>query len=149
MWPSAEGMLAAQPLTPACIPGCPISRWDTSCVIHANRPDMELARWILEQGANVGVDCVGYDERDGCVDYFDRERAELVQTLISWGYLQQVTVSRDMMRQYRLRRHGGEGYAQLLRSFVPTLREAGVTDAQINALLVENPRRILTPAHQL
>ena len=33
--------------------------------------------------------------------------------------------------------------AHLLRSFVPMLREEGVGEADINTMLVENPRRIL------
>jgi predicted metal-dependent phosphotriesterase family hydrolase len=31
----------------------------------------------------------------------------------------------------------------LLRNFVPMLREEGVSDADIQTILVENPRRIL------
>ena len=43
-----------------------------------------------------------------------------------------------------LRAFGGMGYSYLLDTFVPRLRQAGVDDAMINMLLVDNPRRVLT-----
>ena len=113
--------------------------------LGANRPDMDLARRILDTGVNIGIDCVGYDQRDGWVDYFDRERAEFVKTCIDWGFIDQITISRDLMRKYHLQKYGGGGYAQLLRSFVPVMRDTGITETQIETLLHHNPKRILTP----
>ena len=40
--------------------------------------------------------------------------------------------------------HGGHGYDYLLSDFVPLLLEEGLTEAQIQTILVENPRRVLT-----
>ncbi|MFH0962455.1 MAG: hypothetical protein V2A58_00425 [Planctomycetota bacterium] len=112
--------------------------------VGANQPEMENARWILDQGVNVSVDCIGYDERDGWRDFGDPERAALIKRFIEWGHLGQIVVGRDMMRKYHLRKHGGGGYAYLFNSFVDTMREAGITEAQVEAILVGNPRRILT-----
>ena len=112
--------------------------------VGANRPDMDKARWILDTGVNVGVDCIGYDERAGFVDYFDPERAELIKTFIGWGHLSQITISRDMMRRYELKRHGGKGYSYLFEGFVDILRKAGICEKEIRMLLVENPHRILS-----
>ena len=114
--------------------------------LGANRPDMDLARRVLDTGVNVGVDCVGYDERVGFVDYFDPERAQLIKTFIDWSHLSQITISRDMMRKYALKKHGGKGYSYLFEGFTDILRENGISDDEIHTLLVENPRRILTPA---
>ena len=38
--------------------------------------------------------------------------------------------------------HGGKGYGYLLNTFVPLLRERGVTEAQVSLMLVENPARV-------
>ena len=43
----------------------------------------------------------------------------------------------------RLRRWGGWGYAHLLEHVVPVLRELGIDDAAIDAMLVTNPARLL------
>ncbi len=38
--------------------------------------------------------------------------------------------------------HGGKGWVYPLTEVVPMLREAGVTEDQLNDILVENPKRI-------
>jgi phosphotriesterase-related protein len=43
----------------------------------------------------------------------------------------------------QLRRYGGYGYGHLMRTIVPALRVRGVPEAQIQQMLVENPRRLL------
>jgi len=103
-------------------------------------------------GVNLGIDCIGYDEpgplpgTEGFQDFHDEDRAALTKKLIDWGYLEQITISQDMTRTYHLKSHGGHGYGYLLEKFVPMLQQLGVTAEQIQVLLVDNPRRILTPA---
>ena len=41
-------------------------------------------------------------------------------------------------------RYGGNGYAYLAETFLPRLRDAGVSDAEIETMTVANPRRLLT-----
>ena len=41
-------------------------------------------------------------------------------------------------------RFGGNGYAYLADAFLPRLRAAGATDAEIETMTVKNPRRLLT-----
>ena len=43
-----------------------------------------------------------------------------------------------------LTRYGGFGYGYVLRHFVPRLRRHGVSDAQIEQLMVRNPRRVVS-----
>ena len=110
------------------------------------RPDMDRAKCILDQGVNVGIDAIGYGERDGFVDFFEHEKAQLVKTFVEWGHIDQVTVSLDMTRRYHLKKYGGHGFALLMDCFIPLLREVGLSDDQVDHIVVENPRRILTPA---
>ena len=145
------------PITTHC-PGCDGADWeidlfrqegvDLSKLLIAHvallRPDLDRVRWILEQGANIGVDGIGYGERDG-FDFFEHGKAQLVKTIIEWGHIDQVTISLDMCRKYHLKKYGGHGFAFLMDCFVPLLREVGLTDEEVDHILVENPKRILTP----
>ncbi|MFH0966016.1 MAG: hypothetical protein V2A58_18605 [Planctomycetota bacterium] len=114
--------------------------------VGANRPDMDLARWILDQGVNVGIEAIGYGERDGFLGFYEHEKAQLVKTFIEWGHIGQITVSLDMTRKYHLKKYGGHGFAFLMDAFAPTLREVGLSDEEVNHILVKNPKRILTPS---
>ena len=44
----------------------------------------------------------------------------------------------------QLKRYDGNGYVYLTETFLPRLREAGVSDAEIETMTVANPRRLLT-----
>lgn len=44
----------------------------------------------------------------------------------------------------QLTRYDGRGYVYLATSFLPRLRAAGVSDAEIETMTVLNPRRLLT-----
>ncbi len=105
----------------------------------------ETNRGLADLGVNLGIDAIGYGEADGFHDFHDEDRAALAKKLIDWGYLEQITISQDLMRTYHLKSHGGHGYGYLLEKFVPMLHQLGVTAEQIQVLLVDNPRRILTP----
>jgi phosphotriesterase-related protein len=59
------------------------------------------------------------------------------------GYVRQVIVSHDTARRSRLRANGGHGYGYILREFVPKLREAGLSEADMETITVENPPRLL------
>ncbi len=54
--------------------------------------------------------------------------------------------TQDVCHDSQLTRYEGHGYAYLAESFLPRLREAGVSDAEIETLTISNPRRILTIA---
>ena len=102
----------------------------------------ETNRGLADLGVNLGIDAIGYDETG---NFYDEDRATLAKRLIDWGYLEQITISQDLLRNYHLKSHGGYGYGYLLERFVPMLHQRGVTAEQIQVLLVDNPRRILTP----
>jgi len=74
---------------------------------------------------------------------------ELVQRMKSQGLLDRVLVSHDA-GWYHVGEPGGgqfRAYATLFTDFIPGLRRAGFSDAEVRHLLVENPRRALT-GHQ-
>jgi phosphotriesterase-related protein len=55
-----------------------------------------------------------------------------------------VLLSQDVCHDSQLTRYEGNGYTYLSETFLPRLRAAGVTDAEIETMTVANPRRILT-----
>ncbi len=105
-------------------------------------PDLDHARWILDQGVYVAIDSIGYGERD-LVDFFEHGQAQLIKTFVEWGHVDQIVVSMDMTRRYHLKKYGGHGYAYLMDCFAPLLREVGLSDEQVDRILIDNPRRVL------
>ncbi len=99
----------------------------------------ELA--IAERGVYVEIDHVGRPASAGTQPEWRRARnvAELVQA----GYLDRVLISMDICANSLLRWNGGHGFDYLLTTFVPLLREEGLTDEQIRIILVDNPIRVL------
>ena len=55
-----------------------------------------------------------------------------------------VFLSQDVCHNEQLRYYGGNGYTYLQATFLPRLRAAGVSDAEIDRMTIENPRRLLT-----
>jgi predicted metal-dependent phosphotriesterase family hydrolase len=103
--------------------------------------DVEMHSAIAAAGAFVGYDRVGslrYQK--------DEVRIRLTTEMISRGYEKNVILSCDLATQRRMRCQGELGYSYLLESFVPRLRDAGVSEGALEQILVDNPRRLLTGA---
>ncbi len=60
------------------------------------------------------------------------------------GHVDRVLLSLDVCHNSQLRRYEGNGYTYLQDSFLPRLRERGVSRAEIDRMTIDNPRRILT-----
>jgi phosphotriesterase-related protein len=68
----------------------------------------------------------------------------LLLELLGRGRADRVLLSQDVCHNQQLRHYGGNGYTYLQEAFLPRLREAGVGEAEILQMTVENPRRLLT-----
>jgi len=66
-----------------------------------------------------------------------------IAKLIAEGYLNQILVAQDICFKHCLMSYGGCGYGHLLRDVVPVMRAEGISEEQIQTLLVENPKRVL------
>ena len=100
--------------------------------------DMEYYLPILERGAYCGFDMIGWKEWMP-----DDIRAERIAALIKLGYESQLLLGTDTCRLSQLHENGGRGFDFLQTSFLPRLYKLGVTHSQIQAMLVEAPRRLL------
>ncbi len=73
----------------------------------------------------------------------DAERINEIMALIDEGFLNQILISMDLCEKHRLWHYGGSGYAHILNNVVPLMREKGMAEEHIHALMVENPKRLL------
>jgi len=73
----------------------------------------------------------------------DTQRIYEIRQHIEEGYLGQIVVSHDICCKTRRVRYGGWGYAHILNYVVPMMLQRGMTREEINAIMVENPRRLL------
>lgn len=107
--------------------------------VHAqNEKDRSFHVQAAEAGAFV--------EWDGVSPERLPEHVVAVTDLVRRGHLGRLLVSQDA-GWYNVGDPGGgtfRGYTLLLDEFVPALRKAGLTDAQVRTLLVENPARAFT-----
>ena len=74
----------------------------------------------------------------------DWMRLRCIRRLFDAGLGDRVAISHDICTRSRLRSFGGHGYGHILRNVVPLMRERGFSSAEIQLLLVETPRRLLT-----
>lgn len=94
---------------------------------------------IAKRGANVGLDHSG-KPNDSRADEFVRT----VLALLDAGHEDRVFLSSDFASSSSLRKQGGPGIDMTVTNFLPQLRRAGVSDATIHKIMVENPKRLLT-----
>jgi predicted metal-dependent phosphotriesterase family hydrolase len=111
---------------------------------HADSfPILEHHLAILERGASVEFDFLGMSfsavERHG-----EGRVIDLLCELLSRGHVERVLLSQDVCNDSQLTRYEGNGYTYLARTFLPRLREAGVSEVEIQTMTVANPRRVLT-----
>lgn len=98
--------------------------------------DYHLA--LLDRGVTLAFDTVGKTKYIS-----DQCRADNLARLVRRGYQDQLLLSQDVSRLSYLTASGGAGYTAVLGYFVPMLRERGISDAQMDSLLVANPARLL------
>lgn len=63
---------------------------------------------------------------------------------VSSGRRDQILLSHDLVNKLGYRRFGGGGYATLHNYIFPELLKRGVTPEDLQAIMVDNPRRLLT-----
>lgn len=123
-------------------------------LIEKERVPLAAFVWVHAQGTKDPAILVQAAERgawielDGISPNSIVRHVELVERLIARGHLERVLVSHDA-GWYRVGEPKGgafRAFDTLFTDFVPALRARGVTAAQIDRLLVANPRDVLTGA---
>src|SRR5262249_54015254 len=117
------------------------------CIGHlsAIRPDAEplaqTAKLLAKRGAFLGFDTVGHLMGRSAIP--EAHKVKYVLAVLEAGYEDQVLLSADSTPVPQLKANWGQGYSSVVSQFVPKLRYAGVTDAVLHKILVDNPRRLL------
>ena len=74
----------------------------------------------------------------------DGQRLDYIKLLVDEGYAERVVIGHDMFGKHRLAKYGGHGFAHILENIVPRMRQKGLSDDDVDAILVRNPARIVT-----
>ena len=140
--PAKTGLLALDALTMAGVDPKRI------VIAHAgDSNDLPYLRAIAETGAALGCDRFN-------IPHFnpDEQRIETLVALVAEGYTDQVHLGHDggcfydFMIGNPFFSNEKPDYLHISRHVLPKLLEAGVTQAQIDQMLVENPQRFFAPA---
>ena len=75
---------------------------------------------------------------------FVRNVNGITMHVLEAGYEDHLLFSADSTPQPQLKANWGQGYSSVVTQFVPKLRYAGVKDAVLHKILVDNPRRFLS-----
>ena len=73
----------------------------------------------------------------------DAQRLDYIERLIAEGYQDRIVVGHDMFSKHRLNAYGGHGYGHIIENIVPRMRQRGMTEEAIHAIIVDNPARVL------
>ncbi len=102
---------------------------DSGCVIELDLFGQEQSFY----GLNLKIDLPN-----------DADRLRWIRRLIDRGHLDQVAISHDICYRSRLNRFGGHGYSHIFDNVIPLMRRRDFSEAEINRIIVETPRRLLT-----
>jgi phosphotriesterase-related protein len=101
-------------------------------------PLTEYHERIAQRGAFVQYDLIrGESARQ------TQRAVDLIVHMIRAGHLEHLLLSHDVCTASQLACNGGSGFGFVPGRFSDSLREAGVSDEEIDILLVQNPRRAL------
>jgi phosphotriesterase-related protein len=73
----------------------------------------------------------------------DAQRLEVLEFMMAEGFGDQIVIGHDVCTKFQRAKYGGKGYAHIIESIVPRMRSRGLSDADINGILAENPARAL------
>ena len=113
-------------------------------VIISHIDDLAYAEQVLQRGASLSID------RIGTTAFFaDEHWLEMITGLLNKGYVDQMMLSHDAaVFVYGLDIVSGEkafdDFSYISRVFLPKLKENGVREEQIEIMLHDNPKRMLS-----
>jgi phosphotriesterase-related protein len=101
-------------------------------------PKAMIAQQIAKRGAFVGFDRVTIQSIIS-----DEKRVAMVMALIDAGHADRLLIASDFAVGRALKQRGGPGIAQAWTVFGPMLLKAGLPEAMLRSIMIDNPRRFL------
>lgn len=115
------------------------------CHMNPSHADIAYQSELADRGAFIEYDMIGMDffyadQQVQCPS--DEDAARSIVMLVKGGYLDRILLSHDVFLKMMLTRYGGNGYAYILRHFLPRLKRHGLDDATLQTLMRDNPRSV-------
>jgi phosphotriesterase-related protein len=115
--------------------------------VGGDAPDqLDILAAALARGVTLEFDLLGVAFLLGEKVSDTRGAADTIAALIKQGFTDQLLMSQDVCTKTQLKAYGGNGYDYVLTQVVPYLQGIGVTDEDIEKLLVTNPARLFSIA---
>jgi len=119
------------------------------CHVDIRVYDREILRELAATGVYIEYDMFGQESpfpphAPNTFMPSDYQRVEQLIGLIDDGYLQRIVLGHDFVCKHRTREFGGHGLDHILSVVTGWMLRQGMSQAQIDTMLVENPRRVLT-----
>jgi phosphotriesterase-related protein len=127
--------------------GCDLSR---TVIDHIDRTIGDDSRLfaLADTGVVLEWDLFGQEATYYAHSDFDMpndiQRLRDIRKLIDRGHLNQIVISHDICHLSHFTAHGGWGYAHIFKRVLPLALRRGFTQAELDAIMVHNPRRLLT-----
>ncbi|XP_028988848.1 phosphotriesterase-related protein-like [Betta splendens] len=74
----------------------------------------------------------------------DSQRVQTLAFLVKQGYEDRMLISHDIHTRNRLIKNGGHGYSHILKNIVPKMLTRGISQHQVDKILIHNPKCWLT-----
>jgi phosphotriesterase-related protein len=115
------------------------------CHMNPSHDDLAYQGELASRGAFLEYDMIGMDffyadQQVQCPS--DEEVARAIVKLVEQGHIDRILLSHDVFLKMMLTRYGGNGYAYILKHFLPRLKRHGLTDQQLDILMRDNPRSV-------
>ena len=99
---------------------------------------------VGRRGAYLGFDTVGRElGLQDSPDIPEADKVRMVLNVLEAGYEDQVLLAADFAASSQLKSNWGNGFSTAIVQFVPKLRHAGVDEATLHKIAVDNPRRFM------
>jgi phosphotriesterase-related protein len=123
--------------------GVPLDRV-VLCHLDPSLADLAYARSLAHRGAWVAIDIWGDEDAYGGRGMpADGERVAAVVAAHAEGWASRLLLAQDVCLKSQLRAYGGRGYDHLIVGVAPALGAAGLSASEVDALLIDHPRRVL------
>jgi len=108
--------------------------------------DFDYHDSLAKRGCYIEYDLFGSEfmSDEGIFFPSDGDRIKAVKEQISRGNIEHILISHDFCSKIEYTKWGGWGLAHIMKHIVPRFKYSGMAEEQIEIILIENPKRLLS-----
>lgn len=111
-------------------------------------PNLDMGFWAMDRGFILSFDLFGAgtswaDTREGLVPAYDPISLAAIYQYVKAGYGDRIVMGTDVWMRNATRKNGGAGISHMLNFVVPMLLENGLTQKEVDQILIHTPARLL------